>query len=97
MKTRLLAFLLVCAGSTATAALPQQHCGATLDVAIEAKRITLRLGSHVDNLAGSVRAPSTAAGKLDMAKPLHARDKVSHANIEADFECDCADAARTLQ
>lgn len=62
MRTDLIALsLLCCAASAAQAAPPHQHGVAKLDVAVEARRITLQFESPLDNLLGFERAPRTAA------------------------------------
>lgn len=61
MRTTALAFSLLIATGASSAGKPHVHGAATLDVALEATRLTLALDTPLDGLLGFERAPRTDA------------------------------------
>lgn len=79
----------------ALAAAPHQHGVATLDVAVEAGRVTLYLESPLDNLLGFERAPRTDAERAQAEKML-AKLRAADTLFRIDSAAGCLLAKVTL-
>lgn len=77
------------------AAQPHQHGVAKLDVAVEAKRITLQFESPLDNLLGYERAPRTDAERKQ-ADAMLTRLKSAEAMFKIDPAAQCTAGPVTL-